>query len=75
MIISKLSLILPCAQRFAQVLMVLELDQLIREILQIVKKWCILNNYRVKFVENGKILIPNTGRRNSNSSFLEFSEI
>ena len=35
-----------------------ELDQLLNGILQILKKICILYNYRVNSVKNGKVLIP-----------------
>ena len=38
---------------------VCELDQLLRGILQLLKKErCILYNYRVKSAKNGKVLIP-----------------
>ena len=35
-----------------------ELDQLLSGVLQILKKKCILYNYRVKSAQNGKFLIP-----------------
>ena len=35
-----------------------ELDQLLSGILQILKKICILYNYRVKSAKNGNVLIP-----------------